>query len=79
MPSLDIPFLYSLRDDYKKYTCFIETGTNYGGTIFEMEPHFEKLHTIEFSETIYSPYVLASMFGNIEIMKYLENHFRFIN
>jgi hypothetical protein len=68
MPSLDIPFLYSLRDDYKKYSCFIETGTNYGGTIFEMEPHFEKLHTIEFSEMIYN---------NVK-RRYLGNKINFI-
>ncbi len=53
MPSLSKDFLEKLQDDYKKYTTFIESGTFLGGTIFSLEPHFEKLHTIEFSEKYY--------------------------
>jgi len=54
MPSLDNTFLNSLQDDYKKYSCFIETGTFKGGTIFQVEPYFDKLYTIEFSEHYYN-------------------------
>jgi hypothetical protein len=50
MPSIDIFFLENLNDDYKKYNCLIETGTYNGDTIFGLEPHFDKLHTIEFSQ-----------------------------
>jgi hypothetical protein len=54
MPSIDINFLLELHDDYKNYPCFIETGTNSGGTIFFVEPYFNKLYTIEFSEYYYN-------------------------
>ena len=50
MPSLDKAFIDILKDDYKKYPCFIETGTLFGGTIFAMEPYFNSLYTIEFSD-----------------------------
>jgi hypothetical protein len=53
MPSLDYYFLNLLQDDYTKYKCFIETGTLNGGTIFSLEPYFNKLYTIEFSEKYY--------------------------
>ena len=46
MPSLKSFFLNWLHDDYRKYNCFIETGTHNGGTIFELEPYFNKLYTI---------------------------------
>jgi hypothetical protein len=54
MPSIDINFLLQLQDDYKNYPCFIETGTLLGGTIFSVEPYFNKLYTIEFSEYYYN-------------------------
>ena len=53
MPSLDYSFLNLLQDDYTKYNCFVETGTFNGGTIFSVEPYFNKLYTIEFSEKYY--------------------------
>ncbi len=49
MPSLCFDFLNLLHDDYKKYPCFIETGTYLGETIFALEPHFSNLYTIEIS------------------------------
>lgn len=54
MPSINLDFLNLLQDDYKKYNCFIETGTASGETIFAVEPYFEKLYTIEFSEKYYN-------------------------
>jgi hypothetical protein len=54
MPSLDNFFLSQLQDDYTKYPCFIETGTLNGDTTFALEPYFEKLYTIEFSEKYYT-------------------------
>ena len=50
MPSINQHFLQTLKGNYKEYPCFIETGTLYGDTTFAMEPHFDKLYTIEFSE-----------------------------
>ena len=54
MPSINESFLKSLQDDYTKYNSFIETGTLVGETIFALEPYFDKLYTIEFSETLYN-------------------------
>jgi hypothetical protein len=53
MPSIDFNFLNLLQDDYTKYNCFVETGTLVGNTIFSVEPYFNKLYTIEFSEKYY--------------------------
>ena len=50
MPSIDHSFLSLLQDDYKKYDCFVETGTYMGDTIFSVEPHFRELYTVEYSE-----------------------------
>jgi hypothetical protein len=54
MPSINDKFLNSLQDDYKDFPCFIETGTFNGDTIFAVEPLFDKLFTIEFSEKYYN-------------------------
>ena len=54
MPSLKNSFLNLLQDDYTKYSCFIETGTYLGDTTFALEPYFDKLYTIEFSEMYYN-------------------------
>ena len=53
MPALTVNFLESLHTDYKSYPCFVETGTYMGETIFAMEPHFERLYTIEIKEEFY--------------------------
>jgi len=50
MPSIDPNFLETLRDDYRNYPCFIETGTHCGDTIMVVEPCFRQLYTIEISE-----------------------------
>jgi hypothetical protein len=54
MPSLNYDFLNLLQDDYTKYNCFIETGTHNGDTIFALEPYFNELYTIEYSEKYYN-------------------------
>jgi len=54
MPSIDIEFLNSLADDYTKFPCFIETGTLKGETIIPLEPYFDTLYTIEYSEYYYN-------------------------
>lgn len=54
MPSIDKEFLDSLQDNYTNYPCFIETGTLNGDTIFAVEPYFNELYTVEFSEKYYN-------------------------
>ena len=54
MPSINLSFLRELRDDYKTFPCFIETGTYNGETIFEIEPYFDKVYTVEYSETLHN-------------------------
>lgn len=54
MSSIDESFLRSLHTDYTKYTCFIETGTKYGDTTFAVEPYFDKVYTIEYSDLYYN-------------------------
>lgn len=54
MPSLSVDFLKSLQTDYRQYPCFIETGTLNGNTTFAMEPLFDSLYTIEYSEKYYT-------------------------
>jgi hypothetical protein len=54
MPSINNQFLNLLQDDYTLYNCFIETGTYNGDTIIPLEPYFNKLYTIEFSEKYYN-------------------------
>lgn len=53
MPEININFLNSLKENFKDYSCFIETGTSYGITIFSVEPFFDKLYTVEISEKYY--------------------------
>jgi len=54
MPCLDNLFLKLLQDDHTQYNCFIETGTFKGDTTFALEPYFNKIYTIEFSEQYYN-------------------------
>lgn len=54
MGSLNCDFLNLLQDNYKNFPVFIETGTNNGQTIFEMEKLFNKLYTIELHEGKYN-------------------------
>jgi len=53
MPSLDEKFLKSLDADYTRFPNFVETGTLYGETIFEMEKYFQNLYTIEVKQDLY--------------------------
>jgi hypothetical protein len=54
MPSLTKEFLSGLQDDCSRFPVFIETGTHCGGTLFAMEPLFEKLYTIEISPPLFN-------------------------
>ena len=54
MPSLDKHFLLALDDDYSTYPNFIETGTYLGETIFNLEPFFSNLHTIDIVDRFYA-------------------------
>lgn len=53
MPSIDVKFLGCLKDDYKKFDTFIETGTYNGDTTFTVEPYFKQIYTIEISDMYY--------------------------
>ena len=68
MPALTLDFLYNLRENFKEFPIFIETGTWYGETIFSMEKFFDKLYTIEINENLY----------NNAISKYSGNKINFI-
>lgn len=54
MPGIDHEFLTNLKEDFKEYPVFVETGTCDGHTIMGVEQHFTKLYTIEFSEMYYT-------------------------
>lgn len=69
MPSIDKSFLLSLKDDYKEYSNFIETGTCYGETIFAMENFFTNLYTIEIKPEFY--YQLLNYYKGNKIKFYL--------
>lgn len=68
MPSIDENFLKKLKDDYKKYKCFIETGTYMGETIMHMEKLFDNLYTIEISDK----------YHNLVKQKYKRDKIKFI-
>jgi len=54
MPSIDLTFLKELKANFQYFPTFIETGTLQGETTFAMEPYFQNLYTIEFSEKYYN-------------------------
>ena len=58
MPALDINFFKKEVKNFNdnllsNYTTFDETGTYMGKTIFNLEPYFNKLYTIEIKEQFY--------------------------
>jgi hypothetical protein len=54
MPGINLHFLNLLKENYRDYPIFIETGTNEGGTTFSVEPHFNTIYTIELSQKYYT-------------------------
>lgn len=54
MPSLSKDFFSQLKDDYRNYKTFVETGTFMGETILNMEPYFNELYTIEIAPHYYN-------------------------
>lgn len=54
MPSINQHFLSLLKDDYRTYPNFIETGTYQGETIMKMEPLFLNLYTVEIKSEFYN-------------------------
>lgn len=54
MPSIDQTLLLQLRDDYRKYSTFVETGTYVGSTVIAMEPYFADIYTVEISPKYHS-------------------------
>jgi hypothetical protein len=54
MPSIDLNLLLKLKENYTNYNCFVETGTYQGETIFNLEPYFTKLITIEFDNILFN-------------------------
>lgn len=54
MPSINIDKLKELKDDFKNYSYFVETGTYLGDTTFAIHNLFNKYFTIEVSETLYN-------------------------
>ena len=70
MPSLNPLFvndlLNSINEKYK-FSCntFIETGTNLGKTISQLDNIFDTLHTIEVSESLY--YLSSSKYAKTKI------------
>ena len=62
MPSLETEILnYILKD--RNYINFVETGTYLGETIFNFEPYFQNLYTIEINQDYYNN-VISSYKGN---------------
>lgn len=69
MPSITPHFLSRLQDDYRRFKCFVETGTFRGETIIAMEPCFATLYTIEVSEALHSQALLR--YGNKSRVNFL--------
>ena len=53
MPSINVDFLHSLKDNYTHYPVFIESGTLNGETTFQIEPLFDEVYTVEINERFY--------------------------
>jgi len=54
MPAIDISFLNKeLEISMKDYPSFVESGTYKGESIFNLEPYFDKLYTIEIKKEFY--------------------------
>lgn len=65
MQYIDIDFLNQLKEPYKNYTTFIETGTFEGNTTFSVAKYFDMVHTIEIKEELYNKTKSQNKFDNI--------------
>jgi hypothetical protein len=64
--------LNSLNESIQNYNTFIETGTLNGESTIEMEPFFEKIHTIELSEKYFLRFEVRKNF----LRKFkIQNHY----
>jgi hypothetical protein len=71
MSSLTIEYLILLLNDYKNYSCFIETNTNEGITVLNLEPFFDKIYTIECNEKYYN--IAKNKYNGNKINYILDN------
>lgn len=55
-----------------KSDVFVETGTQYGNTIFPISNHFKKLYTIELSETHYKNGIQKAKDQNITNIEFVH-------
>ena len=73
--------MLELKDDYRKYPTFVETGTYQGGTVIAMDPYFAEIYTVEispnyynYSQEMYSRYVRDAKYQQTKN----DNHVKFI-
>tara|TARA_B000000477_G_C6095274_1_gene229610 strand:+ start:2365 stop:2931 length:567 start_codon:yes stop_codon:yes gene_type:complete len=68
-PCIDLDFLNTLNNDYKNYPNFIESGTYFGETIFNLEKYFSNLYSIEIKEDFYN--IVKNKYNGNKIKFYL--------
>lgn len=71
--TLRIEEINNIKSQYPQYAnieVFVETGTNYGNTIFSLFHHFRELHTIEIQESIYRKAAYTAESNNIQNIQF---------
>lgn len=65
--------MLQLKDDYRNYTTFVETGSYIGGTVIAMDPYFAEIYTVEispkyhnYSQEMYSRFVRDAKYQQIK-------------